>query len=386
MILDDAKNLVRSVDNGIKNFVSNVSYYPKDTLYVPNPNEESVLERFAKGLGIGSQEVSKSLSTPYTTRHGYQTHVKQPYNDGNAHLGYARSVLAKIPETGYAPLRDVDVDLQVFKSIENTNQEPIISEALNNPHFIVDETTNSVRPLVRENLPWNYDIPSLLGYKLGALGADISGHGTRKWFWNLNPEDGLGTIAGLAAGNPKSIEALGLTPSPLLSNAVRFGTAAGLGITVGNWGPTNLAQGGRPAGYEAITPDEDPRQSTQPVTDLLISRGLLGRNARLLPWEQFRQERPEVTFDEYQTYQNYLYNRDPGALSRATFGLIKGTPEGIDGDSPELRVLGYRVTPEGIVGAGLGASVPLLAAKYINDNKGQIDVGEVVSNAVRRAI
>jgi hypothetical protein len=378
MILDDAKNLVKSLDNGIKTFVSNVSYYPKDTLYVPNPNEESVLERFAKGIGIGSQEIGKSRTTPYTARHGYRTHLGHTPQDGEFFLTYSHPFFHKVENTAYAPLRDTAVDsgIKSPNNLVGTNKAPVIS-GLNLDEYT---TRNS------NELPWDHDLASLLGYGVGSMSADIVGHGLRKLFWNMNPEDALGTFTGLMTANPKTIESLGLTPTPLLSNAVRFGTAAGLGITVGNWDPTNLSQGGRPAGYEAITPDEDPRQSTQPVTDLLISRGLLGRNARLLPWEQFRQERPDVTYDEYQTYQNYLYNRDPGALSRATFGLVKGTPEGIDGDSPELRVLGYRVTPEGIVGAGLGASVPLLAAKYIKDNKGQIDdVGEVVSNAVRRA-
>ena len=379
MILDNAKNLVKSVDDGIKNFVSNVSYYPKDTLYVPNLNEESVLERFAKGIGIGSQEIGKVRTTPYTARNGYQTHWKRSPVMDEHFLNYSHAFFDRIPNTAYAPLRDTTADSAVRSTTNpiGTVDAPVIS-GMNLDQYTTTDPNN---------LNWDYDVPSLLGYGVGSLSADIVGHGLRKLFWNMNPEDAMGTFTGLMTANPNTIASLGIQPSNLLSNAVRFGTAAGLGITVGNWDPTNLAQGGRPAGYEAITPDEDPRQSTQPVSDLLISRGLLGRNARLLPWEQFRQERPDVTFDEYQTYQNYLYNRDPGVLSRATFGLVKGTPEGIDGDSPELRVLGYRVTPEGIVGAGLGASVPLLAAKYINDNKGQIDnVKEVVSNAVRRAI
>lgn len=386
MLLDDAKNLVKSLDDGIKTFVSNVSYYPKDSLYIPDKEKESVLERFAKGIGIGSQEIGKVKTTPYTIRHGYQTHLGRAPHPEEHFVNYSHAFFDRIPNTALAALRNTKIDDEAFAKAIQLPEGDIAADI---PNLEVGEgLSGAIRKPMEDTIEWNYDIPSLLGYYTGALGADIAGHGTRKWFWNMNPEDALGTATGLMAGNPNSIQSIGLQPSSLLSNAVRFGTAAGLGITVGNWDPMNMGEGGRPLGYEAITPDEnDPRQSTQPVLDLLVSRGLLGRNARLLPWEQFREERPDVTFDEYQAYKDYLYNRDPGLLSKMTLGLVKGTPEGIDGDSPELRVLGYRVTPEGIVGAGIGASVPLLAAKYIQDRKRVVDdVKNVATAAVRTVL
>ena len=351
MQTQEAANLIQSLEDGIQNFIRNVKYYPKQGLYVPDAQNESGLERFAKGLGIGYQEGAKNLKATESVKRGVEMHTMRAPDPKVPHIPYAYNFFEPIEDTVYAPLGASWRD------------------SINPRDVSIDPTL----------LHPEYDKTSLIGYGVGRLGSDVIGHGLRKLFWNLNPEDLSGTIAGLRASSTNALKDIGLQPSAGLSNAVRFGTAAGLGIAVGNWDPTNLAQGGRPLGYEAITPGEDPRESTQPVMDLLVSRGLLGRNARLLPWEQFRVEKPDVTYDEYQQYRDYLYNRDPGFLSNVTLGLVKGTPDGIDGESPELRVLGYRVTPEGIVGAGAGAATALAATKYINSVKPL----EVVTNAVR---
>lgn len=323
-----AKEIADAIQEGVKIFVGDLNYYPTNKPYYPS-SEESALQQLARSIGIGYNEGAKNLSFVKTPR-GYQKRVKNaPGGSESFWIPYAHMVLDRIEDTAYGPLRAAN---EANQSVQRSG----VSNA------------------------------SLLGYELGRIGADIPGHGLRKLFWNLNPEDASGTIAGLAAANRKLLDKVGLEPSVGLSNAVRFGTATGLGLAVGNWDATNLAEGGRPQGYEAITPSEnDPRQSTQPVADIVISRGLLGRNTRLLPWEQFRQEKPDVSYEQYQNYKDYLYNRNPGFLSNATFGLLKGTPEGIDGDSPEVRMLGYRITPEGIVGATVGASIPVLATKAI---------------------
>ena len=83
---------------------------------------------------------------------------------------------------------------------------------------------------------------------------------------------------------------------------------------------------------------------------MLIDRGFLGKRGRLLPWEQFRQERTDIPYEQYEKYQNYLRNKDENALRDMTGGLLKGTLDGING--PELSVMGYSVTPTGALAAG----------------------------------
>ena len=89
---------------------------------------------------------------------------------------------------------------------------------------------------------------------------------------------------------------------------------------------------------------------------MTVQRGLLGRTGRLLPWEQFRQERPDVDYETYAKYQDYL--KDQGIL-----GIAKGTLDGVDG--AEARIVGYRVTPMGAIAAGSVLGGAALLAKTL---------------------
>lgn len=188
----------------------------------------------------------------------------------------------------------------------------------------------------------------------GAIAGDILGHGTRSKLWNLQPEDFMGTWAGKVLR-----DSLAKKPVGLLG---QYATTAALGLGSGNYNPLNLTEGGRTAGYQAINPDDDPRESTTPVYDLVVERGLFGRRGRLLPWDTFKEERPDVSYQEYFDYQNYLKNKDDNLLGDVTLGLAKGTLNGING--PELSVMGYSVTPLGAA-AALGI---MGASKHLVDN------------------
>jgi hypothetical protein len=183
----------------------------------------------------------------------------------------------------------------------------------------------------------------------GRVIGDVVGYGTRKLFWNMNPEDAMGTAAREIAVRQ------GL--NPVQAQLARAGTATALGLVSGNYNPLNFAQGGRGTGFSAANPtDEDPRESENPLTEMLFDRMMLGRTGRILPWEQFHEERPDVPYAKYAAYQDYL--RSPAAL-----GLVKGTMAGIDG--PEARVVGYRVQPEGVA-AALAAGAGIIAGfKYM---------------------
>lgn len=199
--------------------------------------------------------------------------------------------------------------------------------------YIADKLTGNNAPYLYQDRP----LVEQAGVELGRIAGDVMGAGTRKFLWNVHPEDMLSTY-----GKDRLKAWTNLDPGT--RRAATWGAAGALGILGGNYNPLNFGEGGRPAGFQAITPNEDdPRKSDSAAMDYLVYRGLMGRSGRLLPWEQFTEERPDVSYDQYAAYQQYL--RDPGFL-----GLAKGTIDGIDG--PEARVMGYRITPEGVLGAG----------------------------------
>lgn len=190
-----------------------------------------------------------------------------------------------------------------------------------------------------------------VGFGVGRVVGDVVGNGSRQILWNLQPADFVGT---------HGAKFLGEDATRMAKVVVPFAAVTGLELGSQIYNPFNLAEGGRVAGYQAINPDEDdPRISTSPLSDLLIDRGLLGKRGRLLPWEQFRQERTDIPYEQYEKYQDYLRNKDENFLRDATGGLIKGTMDGING--PELSVMGYSVTPTGALAAGAA----LLAGREI---------------------
>ena len=185
-------------------------------------------------------------------------------------------------------------------------------------------------------------------FQAGRVAADIQGYGTRKGFWNMNPEDAIGTMFREIASNQ------GLTAPQ--SQLARYAAATTLGLAGGNYNPLNIAEGGRTEGFSAINPaEEDPRKSTNPIGEFAFDRAMLGRTGRVLPWEQFHEERPEVPYQTYADYQDYL--RAPAFL-----GLVKGTMSGIDG--PEARIVGSRVQPEAVLAALAAGAAVIGGFKY----------------------
>lgn len=346
--------------------VRNKPYFPKQV-------DETAAQRFFTGLGIGASEGAKDGVLKKLEDGAGGTlyeHTRSTNINDTGHIGYGLSVFDNvyryyndIHDQWVAKLLNKEATSPNIKSIKDTQYGPLRQESLLKKKAMAEQkdyTFSKDLPNIED------DLAARFGYALGRLGADATGYGTRKFFWNMHPEDAVGTYGAKILGSKYFLEDLGLEPSNLLTNSIRFGAAAGLGVGSQNWNPLNLTEGGRPVGFEAISEDpDDPRRSTNPVLDIIVARGILGNRGNILPWEQFTQERPDVTYDQYAAYRNYMYNRNPGVLSKATLGLVKGDMEGIDGESPELRVLGYRVTPEGIVGAGIGAAVPIAIAKGI---------------------
>ena len=73
------------------------------------------------------------------------------------------------------------------------------------------------------------------------------------------------------------------------------------------------------------------------------SKYILGRTGGLLPYNQFKQERPDVSKGEYNAYKAFKYDKGldlditDGDFTLPT-GILKGTTDGIHG--PEIQFLG----------------------------------------------
>jgi len=162
-------------------------------------------------------------------------------------------------------------------------------------------------------------------------------------------------------------QAAGLDPltGAVLTAAVPVSLMALSGVR----GP--ISQGLRPPGYKAVAPkskEEDPTGRTpQSVPLELALRYGLGQRSQLLPYQEFKKERPDVAPSTYVQYRRYeqakpqpgsLIAIDPEGQSFTTVGgLVRGSAKGLN--DPELRIKGFPVTLSGLAGtaAGLGTAV-----------------------------
>ena len=231
-------------------------------------------------------------------------------------------------------------------------------------------------------------------YVAGRVANDLVVDGSRRPWWMLNHPMAqtaiAGDIASEAAGlSPdygvyaQQLEGRGLTPTReaideafaedmgfsyrgsgvkgiplgLARNLPHVLGASAMLAASGNTDFLNVAGGGRTPGFSSvITVEGNPTASQNPLLEL-GARYFFGRTGKLLPWEQFTAERPDVSpvdYDSYRAYQN-----DKGPL----MGLIKGTSRNIDGE-PEYGMMGFRVplsaaatTAGGLAGVVAGSKI-----------------------------
>ena len=158
---------------------------------------------------------------------------------------------------------------------------------------------------------------------------------------------------------------------PVTGAMIAVGTPLILSQLSGKMGP--ITQGLRPSGYKAVAPvskEKDP--SGKKPQSLLLEAGLrygLGQSSTILPYQDFKKERPDVAPSTYSEYRKYEYSKpEPGKLisidpEGGTFttvgGIVRGTKKGLN--DPEIRIKGFPVTLSGAVGtaAGLGTAAAL---------------------------
>lgn len=167
-----------------------------------------------------------------------------------------------------------------------------------------------------QNIWWflnAYEAASMLAGKQvyhGALGGNLFGQPTARW--------------GLPAEKPIPGATLG---SPFSRNSMRFASAFPLILGASAATGTLFRQ----PGYAAVLPTtEDKRESADPLTERLMR--IVGRSGALLPYDEFVQERPDVSKGEYEAYKAYLFGDK---------SMIKFNPDGIHG--PEVNFIGKSV-------------------------------------------
>ena len=96
-------------------------------------------------------------------------------------------------------------------------------------------------------------------------------------------------------------------------------------------------------GYKAVFEDEDDPSKTSNAIGEVAAKYILGKTGNLLPWDEFKKVRPDVSKGEYMAYKAFKFDNDSdlnpmdGDLV-APAGILKYTDEGIHG--PEVQFLG----------------------------------------------
>ena len=126
----------------------------------------------------------------------------------------------------------------------------------------------------------------------------------------------------------------------------------------------------RPEGYAAVVPTEDDPRQTENMIAEVASRYILGREGKLLPYDEFSKERPDVSPGDYQAYKAYKFDKkldvnpfDDGKVNLLG-GILQANTDGIHGAELEFlgRSMGWNEallpTIAALGGTAVGAAIP----------------------------
>jgi hypothetical protein len=145
----------------------------------------------------------------------------------------------------------------------------------------------------------------------GALTADATTQGAQNIWWFINAFQAASSAAAQQAmhgalGPNRLLRRPGIPGAPTgapfrhsnYAVAATFPVVLGASAAVGNLF--------RQPGYAAILPsEEDRRESDSPLVEVPLRA--IGMTGRLLPFDDFSQERPDVSRGEYEAYKAYLF-------------------------------------------------------------------------------
>ena len=224
-------------------------------------------------------------------------------------------------------------------------------------------------------------------YKTAEAAADFLTDKTRRTVWAYtNPW----RMAGMAG--QKIAPKLGLNTAAAATAA--FGIPAMVHTLSGSSG--NITEGLRPAGYKAVYPvskEEDPTGRTVKSAPVeLAMRYGLGQRSQLLPYQEFKKERPDVmpsTYSQYRRYQSMkpepgqLLKVDPeGQSFSALGGTIRGSARGLN--DPEVRIKGVPITASSVLGTAAGAGTIRGLSKAMAPSKIDPEITQAVQDLMFR--
>ena len=257
------------------------------------------------------------------------------------------------------------------------------------------------------------DRATRVGQLLGHVGADLTQDTTRSLYWLLNAPQAVGNViteGAVAKSNPDLFTKLDYkfddAGNPITASNTKEAIAKGFmdaesgrlkkgysyidkdgvekqiaervykpGAVESLMIPSGLAINtsiglmnpfGGAEGYKAALPDEEDPTKTSNVVGEIASKYILGKTGNLLPWEEFKKVRPDVSKDEYMRYKAFKFDKeqdynplDDGKMTTLG-GVLKYTNEGIHG--PEVQFLGRSLpvatgilpTAAAIAGTALG--------------------------------
>ena len=154
-------------------------------------------------------------------------------------------------------------------------------------------------------------------------------------------------------------------------------------------------QGMRPKGWKAAVPaskEVDPSGKT-PVSlpEEAAARWLLGQKSQLLPYDEFRKERPDVMPSTLANYRGYMSKKPKAGerlnidLDKGSFtalgGAVRGTSRGLH--DPEIRLKGMPISLNATLGTGVGLATIAAGKKYLDPRfEGQVSLD--VLNKMRK--
>lgn len=217
------------------------------------------------------------------------------------------------------------------------------------------------------------------GQLSGAVTADLIQDRTRNWWWLLNAAQASANVInelGINAVNKDlygardigewdldTLEKQGyahkegkrLVPNERVFQSgnrakqrnYRSGMVHALGAPAGlavNSGLGLMTPFGGYEGYEAVVPDpNDPSKTSNAIAEV-ATKYFLGRTGNLLPYDEFKKVRPDVSKAEYNAYKAFKYDKavDLNPFDDGKFNfygnVLRGTTDGIHG--PEIQFLG----------------------------------------------
>jgi len=174
-------------------------------------------------------------------------------------------------------------------------------------------------------------------------------------------DDKLKASRGYSFDDSGDLQKRNYSPGMVQSLAIPTGIAINTGLGL-------MSPFGGAEGYKAALPSEDDPTKSSNVLGEVGLKYLMGRTGQLLPYEEFKKVRPDVSRDEYNRYQAFKYdkredyNPTDGDLTIGA-GALKFTDEGIHG--PEVQFLGRGLpVTTGIVPYTAALAGGLAGARY----------------------